>query len=589
MKAVTSKILRLLALLLTITVGSTAVSTAYAQQKPTRRPNILLIIGDDIGLDVTTDMYPGLIDGLLKQYGPSGRNHPDYQVIKGRPASTPNLDAFAKAGMRFTQAWVQPFCANTRSSIISGLYPAKTGVVDYRYYLSQNHHTFVQDLKEKGGYSAAVFGKWHIAGLAPYAGMRPKEAGFDLFKGNLNGGVATYWSWDYHIQDADTPADKWRTEPAPTRSLPGVAPTTYAAVVKVADTIDWISDQEKQDPDKPWFAWLAFNLAHITGQQQPNPMAVPNIDTLNETAIAEMKSCGGTFGSANVGKCTDKQLMRAMTNSLDTLMGMLLKKVDSFNQDTYVIYLGDNGTWMFGQNREFIDNMYITALDRGKGTSYESGARVEMAIRGPGIKAGSVSDSPVTGSDLYSTILNMAGLEPTKQVPNGDGTGMVDLDSVSLMPILTKGAKQIRDPNRGYLLAETTNPVKNNVAEAAARNERYKVFCVENAQLGSCTFYDLKEDPLEEYPLPKPADCNNYTNGKWTTKDPQWHFCRLQDVVAKDSFLSKPIPPAPGQAGARGRGAGGTGAAGPGRGGRGGRGGVAPGAPGAPGRGAPPQ
>jgi len=145
-KAVTSKAVRLLAIIIAITVGSTAVSTVYAQQKPTRRPNILLIIGDDIGLDVTTDMYPGLIDGLLKQYGPSGHNHPDYQVIKGRPASTPTLDAFAKAGMRFTQAWVQPFCANPRSSIISGLYPAKTGVVDYRYYLSQNHHTFVQDL-----------------------------------------------------------------------------------------------------------------------------------------------------------------------------------------------------------------------------------------------------------------------------------------------------------------------------------------------------------------------------------------------------------------------------------------------------------
>src|SRR5215471_5975374 len=293
---------------------------ASAQEKPKARPNILLVIGDDIGLDVTTDMYPGMIDGLLKQYGPKGRNHPDYGAIKGRPASTPNLSAFAQSGMRFTQAWAQPFCANTRSAIISGLYPAKTGVVDYRYYLSQNHHSFVQDLKEKGGYSAAVFGKWHIAGLAPYAGMRPKEAGFDLFKGNLNGGVATYWDWDYHVQDANTPPNQWRTEKAPTRNLPGVASTTYAPLVNVADAIDWITDQHNKDPNKPWFVWLAFNLAHITGNQLPNPMMVPNIDTLDERSIAEMKSCGGTFGSANVGKCTDKQLMRAMTNLLDTLL-----------------------------------------------------------------------------------------------------------------------------------------------------------------------------------------------------------------------------------------------------------------------------
>ncbi len=530
---------------------------ANAQQAPAKRPNILLIIGDDIGLDVTTDMYPGLIDGLLKQYGPKGRNHPDYQAIKGRPASVPNLTSLAQSGMRFTQAWAQPFCANTRSSILSGLYPAKTGVVDYRYYLNQNHHSFVKDLKQ-AGYNAAVFGKWHIAGLAPYAGMRPKEAGFDLYKGNLNGGVATYWNWDYHIQDDSTPANQWKTEPAPTKSLPGIAPTTYAPVVKVADTIDWISEQEKKDPDKPWFAWLAFNLAHITGNQQPNPMAVPNIDTLDAKSIAEMKACGGQFGSANVGSCTDKQLMRAMTNSLDTLVGMLLKKVDSLDKNTFIIYIGDNGTWMFGDKREFIDNMYITRFDRGKGTSYESGARVEMVVRGPGIKANTVSDVPVTVSDLYSTILNMAGLEPTKQVPNREGNGMVDVDSVSLMPVLTKGAKQIRDPYKDYLLAETTNPVKNNVAEVAARNERYKVFCVENPQLGSCTFYDLKEDPLEEYPMKKPESCANYAS-TWTTRAPEWSFCRLQEVVAKDSFLAKPIPPpppqGPGPGAAKGKGA----------------------------------
>src|SRR5512139_4352031 len=77
-----------------------------AATKPARRPNILLIIGDDIGIDVTSDMYPGLIDSLVKQYGPSGHNHPNYQMIKGRPASTPTLNRLAQSGMRFTQAWV---------------------------------------------------------------------------------------------------------------------------------------------------------------------------------------------------------------------------------------------------------------------------------------------------------------------------------------------------------------------------------------------------------------------------------------------------------------------------------------------------
>lgn len=502
------------------------------------RPNILLIIGDDIGIDVTTGMYPGLIDSLVKQYGPSGRNHPDYKQIDGRPASTPTLNSLAKSGMRFTQAWTAPFCSPTRTSILTGLYSAKTGVLDYTNWLSQNHHSFVRDLKEKGGYSTALFGKYHMAGLGVYPGMKPKEAGFDLFLGNLHGGVATYWEWDYQIQDSTDALDKYRTEKAPTRSIPGVAPTTYAPVVNAADAIKWITEQESSSPSKPWFVWLAFNLSHITGNQKPNPMCVPNIDTMDEVSIREMKACGGTFGSAIVGSCSSEALMRAMTNSMDIIIGKVLDVVDKLDKNTYVIYLGDNGTWMFGPQREFIDNMYITRRDRSKGTAYESGVRVAMAIRGPRIKAGSVSDEWIHCVDLFSTILELAGLDAPKTVPNRTGDGTVAVDGVSLTPILFKGAKGLRDPNRGYLLTETINLVKNNQRQVGARNAKYKLICTENAETASCTFYDLTNDPIEEYPLAKPDSCASYRNGKWTPAAPEWHFCRLQEVIAKESFLA---------------------------------------------------
>jgi arylsulfatase A-like enzyme len=508
------------------------------------RPNILLIIGDDIGIDVTTSMYPGLIDSLIKQYGPSGHNHPKYQQINGRPASTPTLNNFAQAGMRFTQAWANPFCSPTRGSILTGLYSAKTGVLDYYDAVSQNHHSFVRDLKEKGGYSTAVFGKWHMAGLGKYTGMMPKEAGFDLYLGNLNGGIDTYWKWDYHIQDSTDAPNKYRTEKEPVRSIPGVAPTTYAPVVNAADAIKWITEQKSKNPDKPWFVWLAFNLSHITGKQDPNPMIVPSTDTMDDASINEMKACGGTFGSANVGKCSSEALMRAMTNSMDTIIGKVLDVVDKQDRNTYVIYLGDNGTWMFGAKREFIDNMYITKQERGKGTAYEAGARVSMAIRGPRIKAGSQSDVPIHCVDLFSTILEFAGLDVPKTVPNKTGDGTVAVDSVSLSPILFNGAKQgdkgLRDPIKSYLLTETVNPVKQNMRHAGARNATYKVLCVENAEMANCTFYNLHDDPIEEYPLAKPDSCANYKNGTWTTAAPEWNFCRLQEVLAKESFLASP-------------------------------------------------
>jgi arylsulfatase A-like enzyme len=269
-------------------------------------------------------------------------------------------------------------------------------------------------------------------------------------------------------------------------------------------------------------------------------MCVPNVDTLDEAAIKEMKACGGAFGSAIVGSCSSEALMRGMTNSMDTIIGKVLDVVDKQDPNTYVIYLGDNGTWMFGPRREFIDNMYITRRGRSKGTAYESGARVSMAIRGPRIAAGSQSDAPIHGVDLFATILDLASLDVPKTVPNRTGNGTVAVDSVSLTPILFKGAKGLRDPNKGYLLTETVNPVMNNQRQAGARNAKYKIICTENAETASCTFYNLIDDPLEEYPLAKPESCANYKNGTWTPADPKWHFCRLQEVIGKESFLASP-------------------------------------------------
>ncbi|MFC1838759.1 sulfatase [Thermodesulfobacteriota bacterium] len=544
-KAVKRKLSGVTILVVLFLTATSLFAAGASSDEKSARPNILLIIGDDIGLDATTNMYPGLIDSLVKQYGPSGHNHDKYKMIDGHTSSTPTLDSLAQGGMRFTQAWTAPFCSPTRTSLLTGLFSAKTGVLDYLGYLTHNHRSFARDLKEKGGYSTAVFGKWHIAGLGQYPGMKPKEAGFDLFLGSLHGGLQTYHDWNYHIQDSTDPPDKYRTEKAPVRSLPGIEPTTFAPVVKTADTIKWITEQEENNPDKPWFAWLNFNLSHITGRQQPNPMVIPNADTMDEISRKEMEACmgpDGQFGSAIVGNCSSEALMRAMTNAMDTMIGMVIDTVDKLDKNTYIIYLGDNGTWMFGPKREFIDNMYITRQGRSKGTAFESGVRVSMAVRGPGIKAGSKSDEWIHSTDLFSTILDLAGLDIPEMVPNRDGDGMVELDSVSLTPIFFEGATDLRDPNRGYLLTETINPVKQNLHQVGARNATYKLICDHNAETENCTLYNLVDDPLEEYPLEKPESNTNYKNGTWTTDDPEWHFYYLQEIIAKKSFMGAPLP-----------------------------------------------
>jgi arylsulfatase A-like enzyme len=355
--------------MITSTAGAVAgwalATQAAAQPAPAERANILLIIMDDVGVDTTSDMYPGLIDRLAGRYGPNGRNHPQHERIVGRPASTPVLEAFASESMVFTEAWAQPFCSPTRASILTGLYASRTGVLDYTGWLDQRHHSPARDF-QRAGYATAAFGKWHMAGLNRYPGMKPKEAGFDLFLGNLNGAIQGYWGYDYQIQDETMPATEWRTEAAPTRSLSGIAPTTFAPVVKGADAIQWITEREREDPERPWFAWFAFNMSHITAGQFPNRTVVPNADTLDARTRAEMAGCEGEFGTPRIGECSAEALNRAMTNSMDTVIGKLLEAVERLAPNTYVIIIGDNGTPMYGRpGTDFIDNMYITRPSQG--------------------------------------------------------------------------------------------------------------------------------------------------------------------------------------------------------------------------------
>ena len=412
------------------TVGAAALcmcaaAPAQAQEAAAAKPNILLVVLDDVGLDMTTGILPGEVDRMVEKYGPNGLNHPNYTRIEGAPASTPVLNALAQQSLVFANAWAEPFCSPTRAAMLTGLYPERTGVLDYTDWLTQSHFS-IATLMHDQGYATALIGKWHLAGLndirpdAPpqegplYPGMKPKEAGFDLFMGDLNGALPDYWEYNVLTQDADTSASEWRVEVQAPRSLPGIAPTTFAPVVKIADTIDWITQQETNDPDKPWFAWLAFNMPHILPGQPP--VVVPNKDTLDSFAIAEMEACGGQFGSVNIGDCSPASLNRAMATATDTVLSHLLETVDELDPNTVVIVLADNGTGQYGPPAmNFLDNLYITYDDRGKGSAFESGVRVPMMVRGPGVEAGR-NDAVVHAVDLFSTIAELGGATPPERV-----------------------------------------------------------------------------------------------------------------------------------------------------------------------------
>jgi hypothetical protein len=84
--------------------------------------------------------------------------------------------------------------------------------------------------------------------------------------------------------------------------------------------------------------------------------------------------------------------------------------------------------------------------------------------------------------------------------------------------------------------------------------------CAENTATANCQFFNLAEDPLEEYPLTKPESCAKYQDKSWTPATQDWHYCRLQEVLAKESFLApnwqwRTPPAAAGQGAAKGKGA----------------------------------
>jgi arylsulfatase A-like enzyme len=474
------------------------------------QPNFLIMIGDDMGIDTATDLYPGLIEELESIYGMGSG-------VRGTPASTPvMLTELANKGMVFSHAWAQPVCSPTRGALITGLYANKTGVTAPGSPLPDDPTFSFVELLQAEGWRTAIFGKWHLG--TNTSGVLPQEVGFDIFRGHTGGGIEDFWAYSYHVQDETTTnPSQHRTESPPTKSLPGIAATTFAPVVKAADAIETITDWETTDPDTPWLVWVAFNQAHW-------PMHVPNEDTLDAPSAAEIAACGGTFGTSSRGSCSDAVLVRAMTNAMDTVMEPLLDTVATLDPNTYIIFIGDNGT-----ESDSLANMYLTTAGRGKGSVYESGARVAMAVTGPGVAAGSQNDEFVHAADLFATVLDLAGLPVPTTNYNLSGVEVAS-DSTSLAPILLGSASTVRDPNEGYILTETSF----SGSKSGARNGTYKVVCTGSAS--SCEFYNLVDDPLEENPLAEPASCSGYRS-TWTTADPEWHYCRLTEVVAAESIL----------------------------------------------------
>lgn len=351
-----------------------AVMGVAAQKREVRKPNIILILADDLGF------------GDLGSYG--------QKLIK-----TPDLDRLAAEGTRFTQVYASaPVCAPSRASLMTGLHQGHAYIrgnndsQGHRVSLRPQDTTIAQVLKA-AGYRTGIIGKWGL-GEPDTTGI-PTRKGFDYFFGYLNQNLAHNYYPDY----------LWRNE-----EKVQLGGKTYSPDLFGQEALSFI----RREQNEPFFLYLAYTLPHANnelGRRTGNGMEVPSDEPYS----------GENWTRPNKN-------FAAMVTRLDRQVGEIvaLLKTLGLEKNTIVIFSGDNGpqgTDEGNYNAAFFNS---TGGLRGlKRSLYEGGIREPMIIRWPGmVKAGAVSDSVWSHYDLFPTFTEIArGI-----LPKG-------LDGVSVLPV----------------------------------------------------------------------------------------------------------------------------------------------------------
>ena len=331
---------------------------------------------------------------------------------------TPNVDRLASEGVRFTDAYAAgSICSPTRSSIMTGKYPARTGNTDYfggpqpgtRYkrntFLIPAAYKYGMDLEEQTiaetmrscGYATFFAGKWHLGKSALY----PEHQGFDINKGGHRSG-GPYGGKKYFSLYGNP-----RLEDGP--------PGEYLTDRLASETTQFIESHK----DKAFFAYLSFYTVHT-------PL-IPR-DDLKQKYLAKKapKDKYGRIGGRQLRLVQNKPSFAAMVEAMDQAVGKVLDKLEELGLDknTAVFFMSDNGGVSTG-GPTCTSNLPLKA---GKGWLYEGGIREPMIIKAPGItQAGTECSAPVTSTDFYPTILELAGVPAVPQQ---------HVDGVSLVPLL---------------------------------------------------------------------------------------------------------------------------------------------------------
>ena len=432
-------------------IGMLCISGIVAGQ---RKPNVIFLLVDDLG------------SGEVCSYG--SKFH-----------ETPNIDALAAQGMKFTTAYsASTLCSPSRAALMTGCSPArlqltdwipgqvqinrKSLVPDWKTYIDKERILLPEAMKEQG-YATCFAGKWHLipqptpkdrelnnkdqlaAIHAMYEDCLPESNGFDE---NYGGAHQANQGGNYFYPNYQK-----------FRNMEGMgSPDKCLTDVLTDCAVDFIERKKEE----PFFLELSYYAVHgpLTGK--------PEYVEKYKRKLADNPNADYYMKNPNKA---------AMVQSLDESVGRVVAKLKEIGQleNTLIIFTGDNGSDGDG---------YVPNFRGNKGTAYEGGTRVPLIVSGPGIKQG-ISDVPTIGMDLYPTILSHIGapLKPKEH-----------LDGVDIMPLLTgSGTIDDRPLYWHYPHYDKTTPYSSAIVGD------WKV--IRYADDGKVELYHLADDPMEKNDL----------------------------------------------------------------------------------------
>jgi arylsulfatase A-like enzyme len=339
-----------------------------------RRPNVLVILADDLGW------------ADLSCYG-------------GHTIRTPNLDRLAASGVRFTQGYAaSSVCSPTRFGLYTGRYPGRLAgglrepiaVATETDGIPLGHPTLASLLKSEG-YHTAMIGKWHCGSLPWFS---PTRVGWDEFLGNFSGAI------DYFSKlNLDGGYDLYEGE-VEYRDL------RYYTEILTEKAALFVRRRRSE----PWLLNLNFTTPHW-------PWEAPDDQAVSAGLTTRIKA-----GERGVLFHTDGGSMKtyqAMVEDLDKSIGNVVSALRRSGQrgDTVIFFASDNGGERFSYN---------WPLSGGKGDVLEGGIRVSTILSWPGkLRGPQVDHEPVITMDWMATFLDLAGAKPDPRYPL-DGVSLVD-------------------------------------------------------------------------------------------------------------------------------------------------------------------